>query len=51
MAPFLEGWSIAKKRVTPEKIIGKLREGEDLVAQGKTVAHAAKQAGTTENTY
>ena len=42
---------MAKKHATPEQIIAKLREAEVLVAQGKTVAQAAKQIGATENTY
>jgi putative transposase len=42
---------MAKKRATPEQIIAKLREAEVLIAQGKTVAQAAKQIGATEQTY
>jgi transposase-like protein len=42
---------MAKKRATPEQIIAKLREAEVLVAQGKTIAQAAKQIGATEQTY
>ena len=42
---------MAKKHATPERIIAKLREAEVLIAQGKTVAQAAKQVGATENTY
>ena len=42
---------MAKKHATPEQIIAKLGEAEVLVAQGKTVAHAVKQIGTTEQTY
>ena len=42
---------MAKKHARPERIIAKLREAEILVAQGKTVAQAAKQVGATENTY
>jgi putative transposase len=42
---------MAKKHATPEQIIAKLREAEILIAQGKTVAQAAKQVGATENTY
>jgi putative transposase len=40
-----------KQRHTPEQIIAKLREAEVLIAQGKTVAQASKQIGTTEQTY
>ena len=42
---------MARKHATPEQIIAKLREAEVLIAQGKTVAQAAKQVGATENTY
>jgi transposase-like protein len=41
---------MAKKRATPEQIIAKRREAEVLIAQGKTVAQAAKQIGATEQT-
>jgi transposase-like protein len=51
MAPFLEGWSMAKKHAAPEQIIPKLREAEVLIAQGKTVAQASKQIGVTVQTY
>jgi transposase-like protein len=34
-----------------EQIIGKLREAEVLLSQGKTVAQAAKQIGVTVVTY
>jgi len=42
---------MAKKHAMPEQTIAKIREAEVLVAQGKTVADAAKQIGTTEQTY
>jgi putative transposase len=42
---------MAKERATPEQIIAKLREAEDLIAQGETIAQAAKRVGATENTY
>lgn len=42
---------MAKKHATLEQIIVKLREAEVLIAQGKTVAQAAKQIGATEQTY
>jgi len=42
---------MAKKRATPEQIIARLREAEVLIAQGMTVAQAAKQIGATEQTY
>jgi hypothetical protein len=34
-----------KKTFTPEQIVGKLRQVEVLVSQGKTVPLAAKEAG------
>ena len=42
---------MAKKQSSPEQIIGKLREAEVLVAQGKTVAQASKQIGVTVQAY
>ena len=40
-----------KKTFTPEQIVGKLRQIEVLVSQGKTVPLAAKEAGVTDQTY
>ena len=40
-----------KKRHTPEQIIGKLREAEVLLAQGRTVPEACKQIEVSEQTY
>ena len=40
-----------KKKYTPEKIIGKLREAELAVNQGKTVAEACRKIGVTQQTY
>jgi putative transposase len=42
---------MGRKRERPEQIIAKLREGEVLIGQGKTVAQASKQLGITEQTY
>ena len=42
---------MAKKRHTAEEIIGKLREAEVLLAQGRSVADAAKAIGVTEQSY
>lgn len=42
---------MARKRHTPEEIIGKLREAEVLIAQGRTVAEAARAIGVTEQSY
>ena len=37
----------ARKRFTPEEIIGKLREAEVVLATGKTVADICRQLGVT----
>ncbi len=39
---------MARKRHTAEEIIGKLREAEVLIAQGRSVAEAARAIGVTE---
>jgi len=39
------------KRPTPEQIITKLREAEVIIAQGNTIAIAARKIGVTEQTY
>ena len=40
-----------KKRYTAEDIIHKLREGDVLIAQGKTIAEVCKHIGITDQTY
>ena len=40
-----------KKVFSPEQIIAKLRQIEVLIAQGKAVALACKEAGVSEQTY
>jgi transposase-like protein len=40
-----------RKQHTTEQIIGKLREAEVELAQGKTVSLACKKLGVTEQTY
>ena len=40
-----------KRKYGPEEIVGKLREAEVLIAQGRTVADAARQIGVTEQSY
>ena len=40
-----------KKKYAPEEIVTKLREAEVLIAQGRTVADAARQIGVTEQSY
>lgn len=42
---------MARKRHGPEEIIGKLREAEVLIAQGRSVAEAARAIGVTEQSY
>ena len=39
------------KTFTPEQIVGKLRQIEVLLSQGKTVPLACKEGGITEHTY
>ena len=40
-----------RKTFTPEQIVGKLRQVEVLMGQGKTVSQAAKEGGITEQTF
>ena len=40
-----------KRTFTPEQIVGKLRQMEVLISQGKTVSQAAKEAGITDQTF
>ena len=42
---------MAKKTFTPEQIVGKLRQIEVLVSQGKMVPMACKEAGIVEQTF
>jgi len=42
---------MSKKGQTAERIIGKLREAEVLLAQGRTVAEVSRTLGVTEQTY
>ena len=42
---------MAKKRHTPEQVINKLREAEVAIAEGSTVAEAARRIGVTEQTF
>lgn len=42
---------MARRRHSPEQILGKLREVEVALARGQTVANAVKQIGVTEQTY
>lgn len=42
---------MARKRFTPEEIIGKLREAEVLLAQGSRTAEVCRVIGVSEQTY
>ena len=42
---------MARKRFTPEQIIGKLREAEVLLAQGEKMGDVCKRIAVTEQTY
>jgi len=42
---------MAKKTFSPEQIVAKLRQIEVLMAQGKTVALACKEAGESFQSY
>ena len=42
---------MAKRRHTPEQVIKKLREAEVAMAEGGTVAEAARRIGVTEQTF
>ncbi len=42
---------MAKKRYTAEEILGKLRQAEVLIGQGRTVAKACRELGVTKVTY
>ena len=40
-----------RKRFSPEKIIGMLREAEVALAQGMTVGHFCRELSISEQTY
>jgi transposase-like protein len=40
-----------KKGYTPEQIVGKLRQIEVLISQGKTVPVACREAGIVDQTF
>ena len=42
---------MARRRHTPEQVINKLREAEVAIAEGITVAQAARRIGVTEQTF
>ena len=45
------GIYMSKKRHTAEQIIGKLREAEILLSQGRSVPEACKKIEVSEQTY
>ena len=42
---------MARRRLTPEQEFNKLREAEVAIAEGSTVAEAARRIGATEQTF
>ncbi len=42
---------MARKRYTPEQIIGKLREAEVMLAKGEGVPKVCRKIGVTEQSY
>ena len=42
---------MARRRHTPEQVINKLREAEVAIAEGGTVAEAARRIGVTQQTF
>ena len=42
---------MAKKRYKPEEIVGKLRQVDVLLSQGRSTADAVRQIGVTNITY
>lgn len=42
---------MARKRLTAEEIIGRLRQAEVLLAQGRDIDVVMREIGTTKNTY
>jgi transposase-like protein len=42
---------MSRKRYTPEQIIGKLREAEVSLAQGKTAGQVCRNLGIAEQTF
>ena len=47
----IRGGKKARKRYSPEQIIGYLREAEVLQAKGSTIPQICKKIGVTEQTY
>ena len=42
---------MARKRFSPEQIVAKLREAEQLQGQGMTVAQVCRRIGITDQTF
>lgn len=40
-----------RKRHTPDEVIGKLRDADRLLSEGKTVGQVCQQLGVAEQTY
>ncbi|MDP9345613.1 MAG: transposase, partial [Actinomycetota bacterium] len=40
-----------RPRHTPEQVIGKLREAERMLSEGKTIAEITKELGISEQTF
>ncbi len=40
-----------RRRHTPEQVIGKLREAERMLSEGKTIAEITKELGISEQTF
>jgi putative transposase len=51
MGKNLEGASMGRVRFTAEQIIGKLREAELLLGQGRNIGEAIRKLGVSEQTY
>ena len=46
-----KGGEMARRKHTPEQVINKLREAEVAIAEGGTVAEAARRIGVTQQTF
>jgi putative transposase len=46
-----EGFFMARKNYTTEQIIGKLRQAEVMLGQGRSLDEAVREIGVTKNTY
>jgi len=46
-----EGFSMKRKRHSPEQVIRKLREGDRMLSEGKTIAEVCQQLEIVEATF